>query len=192
MKSFHLKNVQKNITLTLTPSIRNTEQEQEQTLLHNNQIMILFGYMIILVCANYVHSWHSILTDHAHLTTHISHTIEHLRSTQHVEGGPHVHGITTDILNPTTKAFSKEFVEKSEKMIVSDIRSTYNTFKQAIVTTKVANAIAGIFAEVAAGLYPSFLASPPPPLLTKSFPLPCIQQVVWEDYFHDRRPMLWE
>lgn len=106
--------------------------------------------LIILANLCHVESWHSILTDHAHLATHISHTIEHLRSI-HTEGGPHVPGLTTDVLKPTTHAFSKEFVEESERLIVTDIRSTYSSFKQATVPTKVANAIAGVFAEVAAG-----------------------------------------
>ena len=142
----------------------------------------LFCGFIISITLYHVQAWHSILTDHAHLATHISHTVQHLSArTTHVEGGPHVPGLVTDILKPTTSAFSKEFVEESERLIVSDIRSTYETFKQATVPSKVANAIAGIFAEVAAGTSTSLsFYSLFSPHLTHCFPFPT-QQVVWED-----------
>lgn len=79
------------------------------------------------------------------VTDHVQNLGLHLSIT--AMGGSHLPGLTIDLLKP----FPKELVLRSEKMLVDDVRNTYETLKEAIVPMKFSNAIASVLAEAAAG-----------------------------------------
>ena len=80
------------------------------------------------------------------VTDHVQNLGLHLSFT--AMGGSHLPGLTIDLLKP----FPKELILRSEKMLVDDVRSTYETLKEAIVPMKFSNAIASVCAESAAGI----------------------------------------
>jgi hypothetical protein len=86
------------------------------------------------------------LSDLAH--RHIIGT--HIASTA-ISAGPHVPGLAQDILAPTMTHLTQEVTEGFGKLLVDDVKGTYEAIRKVVVPTHVENTIAGILAESTAG-----------------------------------------